>query len=611
MSDKKHIDRLFQEGFKDFEAIPSDAVWENIEAKLNPKKKKRRVIPIWWRYAGAAALLLLLLTVGGVYFNNSDNTPTNHISETENTTRSNTEKDNSTDFDDVKETIANTDSHGNKDLDKPSQQNKTAPLSNDIDISKESLIAETPASNNNKSKKATNTVLKNKQNTINKVLNTERNNAVANNIGKNNNDKIPNKLKNNTAIANNSKDNNTEKLQKALKNGTVITSGSEKENQVIQQNSKSLINKEQTKETINNASKNNHVVANNSEENNDAEKLQKALKNGSDVASGSKKNNQVIQQKSESLINKERTKEIINNASKNNHAIAQTESEKANTETVVNDESEKNKLTIEEAIDKTRNIIEEGEGNVNRWSVTPNAAPVYFNTLGKGSSIDPQFNSNSKSGELNMSYGIGASYAINKKLSVRSGINRVNLGYNTNNVVAFQSVGVSSSSRALQNVNSIKTSSSNTDNSSTSDNVSLVSADNFNSDEVPEAFSTSNTSINQDLGYIEIPLEIQYALSNKKLGINLIGGFSSFFLSNNKIFSESGSGARTLVGKANNINKVSYSANFGLGLNYQVSKKIDLNLEPMFKYQINTFNNTSGDFKPYFIGVYTGFAIKF
>jgi hypothetical protein len=26
---------------------------------------------------------------------------------------------------------------------------------------------------------------------------------------------------------------------------------------------------------------------------------------------------------------------------------------------------------------------------------------------------------------------------------------------------------------------------------------------------------------------------------------------------------------------------------------------------------MNTFNNTSGDFKPYFIGVYTGFAIKF
>ena len=108
-----------------------------------------------------------------------------------------------------------------------------------------------------------------------------------------------------------------------------------------------------------------------------------------------------------------------------------------------------------------------------------------------------------------------------------------------------------------------------------------------------------------------MPLEIQYTLLDKKLGINVIGGFSSFFLSDNKIFSESEGSARTFLGEATNINNVSYSANFGLGLNYQVSKKIDLNLEPMFKYQINTFNNTSGDFKPFFIGVYTGFAIKF
>src|SRR5210317_715009 len=75
MSDKKHIDRLFQEGFKDFEAQPSDAVWKNIESKLNQKKNKRRVIPIWWRYAGVAALLLIFLSVGGLFFNNENNNP--------------------------------------------------------------------------------------------------------------------------------------------------------------------------------------------------------------------------------------------------------------------------------------------------------------------------------------------------------------------------------------------------------------------------------------------------------------------------------------------------------------------------------------------------------
>ena len=75
MSDNKHIDRIFQESFKDFEATPSDAVWNNIEGKL--KKKKRRIIPIWWSYAGIAAILMLFLFIGGIYFSNSE-TNSNH-----------------------------------------------------------------------------------------------------------------------------------------------------------------------------------------------------------------------------------------------------------------------------------------------------------------------------------------------------------------------------------------------------------------------------------------------------------------------------------------------------------------------------------------------------
>jgi hypothetical protein len=71
------------------------------------------------------------------------------------------------------------------------------------------------------------------------------------------------------------------------------------------------------------------------------------------------------------------------------------------------------------------------------------------------------------------------------------------------------------------------------------------------------------------------------------------------------------SGDKSLLGEASNINSTSYSANFGLGLNYNVSEKIKINLEPTFKYQINTFRNTSGDFQPYFIGIYTGLSYKF
>ena len=58
MSERKNIDRLFQEKFKDFEVNPPKDAWANIEAKLDEKKKKR-VIPFWWKLSGAAAVFLI------------------------------------------------------------------------------------------------------------------------------------------------------------------------------------------------------------------------------------------------------------------------------------------------------------------------------------------------------------------------------------------------------------------------------------------------------------------------------------------------------------------------------------------------------------------------
>jgi len=78
MKDKKHIDKLFQEQFQDFEATPPPAVWDRIETQLQETKKERRVIPLWWRVAGVAALLALLLTVGLSVFKNN-HAPSNEI----------------------------------------------------------------------------------------------------------------------------------------------------------------------------------------------------------------------------------------------------------------------------------------------------------------------------------------------------------------------------------------------------------------------------------------------------------------------------------------------------------------------------------------------------
>ena len=216
---------------------------------------------------------------------------------------------------------------------------------------------------------------------------------------------------------------------------------------------------------------------------------------------------------------------------------------------------------------------------------------------------DKQFNENSKSSDINMSYGVVGSYAVSKKLKVRVGVNRVNLSQTTSDVYAF--TGAETAARGIdaefKNI-SFK---------GGEQHISLMSSNMMNRASTPELFNTKFAgNIDQKFGFIEVPLELEYSVLDKKFGINIIGGFSTFILNENEIYADV-DGTTTLIGEANNIKNTSFSANFGLGMDYNLSKKWNVNLEPTFKYQINTFNDTSGDFRPFFIGVYTGLSYKF
>ncbi|WP_138432466.1 hypothetical protein [Winogradskyella algicola] len=246
----------------------------------------------------------------------------------------------------------------------------------------------------------------------------------------------------------------------------------------------------------------------------------------------------------------------------------------------------------------------EKEDEQNRWSIAPNVAPVYYSSLGQGSSIDQQFNGNSKRGDINMSYGITGSYAISNKLKVRAGINRVNLSQSTSNVFALSGSETASRNAEVSVMGNINPRAG-------FENISLMSTDMFDRNTTPEIFnSRSSGNIDQRFGFIEVPLELEYRLLDKKFGLNVIGGFSTFFLNQNEIYADV-DGSSTLIGEANNMNSTSFSANFGLGLDYSLSKQWNFSLEPQFKYQINTFNNTSGNYRPFFIGLYTGLSYKF
>lgn len=229
-----------------------------------------------------------------------------------------------------------------------------------------------------------------------------------------------------------------------------------------------------------------------------------------------------------------------------------------------------------------------------KWSVGPTVAPVYFNTLQSGSPLNRELSDNSKSSDNSLSIGVKVNYQLSPKLFIQSGLNRVDLAYNTNDVNAF----ITSSKNGYNNINTSKP------------GVYLTPGQNAVSN--PKDLNRSGVSgdINQSMQYYELPLEMKYSLYDKKLGLNLVGGFSTMILSDNSVSFISDDGV-TNLGGANNLNNFNFSGNVGVDLDYKINNSWYLNVAPMFKYQFNTYSGDAGDFRPYFFGLYSGLNYKF
>jgi hypothetical protein len=268
---------------------------------------------------------------------------------------------------------------------------------------------------------------------------------------------------------------------------------------------------------------------------------------------------------------------------------------------------EPNKKSIFEEIEHQEKLKKEKVAT-NRWSAGPNVAPVYFNALGEGSPVNSIFTPNTKSGNINMSYGVTVAYAVTKKLTIRSGINKVDYGYDTEDVAFSSSSSLASQNGQLSSIDYAETSNTLTIASN------IVSSEKYTTtnlaQDVTAKSPTRDGFMSQQFGYLELPLELNYALLDKKFGVNIIGGVSSLFLIDNAVSLTSGD-LTTEIGEANNINDLNFSANMGLGLNYNFSQKVRFNVEPIFKYQLNTFSDVNGTFRPYSVGVYSGLTFKF
>jgi hypothetical protein len=231
----------------------------------------------------------------------------------------------------------------------------------------------------------------------------------------------------------------------------------------------------------------------------------------------------------------------------------------------------------------------------NRWWVGPVMAPLIASAIGNDSPIDPKFSNNSKQFKAVTSYGIQAQYAITKHFSVRSGVQSIAFEYSTNDIVFWEGYN----NTHLENVQSpnqlyIQIESGLTNNQTLNKNGN----------------NGIDGQLHQRSSYVEWPVEgIMHWKSNRWF-FECSGGMSTLFLQENRIYLTS-TGISMTVGEASNLSRVHYSANIGLGAGYYLKNDLSLSVSPSFKYQLNTFNNNTGNFTPYVLGFYGGIKYRF
>src|SRR5690554_80599 len=360
--------------------------------------------------------------------------------------------------------------------------------------------------------------------------------------------------------------------------------------QKIDQNSDSSLNSSQ-KSSSNSESDLNTII------------LSPEQKTTSTLASENRKDN-----KSQVLDNYKESNFTDITKQKDNNSNSDDKQLESNTKLPILEQSDEELLaeskSVEQELEEFKKLTEDKSDEnqtetiaLNRWKITPNIAPITMNSITEGSSLSDSFIENPKENVTTLSYGMAFSYAFNKKFNIRTGLNRVSVGYNTNNVEIYATTNIKDVLSHAVNINFNKT----------SENIVVRPENTFTTQ---NDFSPSTGKINQQIGFIEVPVELSYKILDSRFGIELIGGMSTLFLNENEI-SVISQGMSIVLGEADNLNDVHFSTNLGVGFRYQIFQSFEASLEPMFKYQLGTFSKNDGNFKPYILGLYTGLSFKF
>jgi hypothetical protein len=257
------------------------------------------------------------------------------------------------------------------------------------------------------------------------------------------------------------------------------------------------------------------------------------------------------------------------------------------------------------------------EARKNKWSLTAIASPSYYMKTGLGSDdLSSQINSSEKS-KISYSGGVGFAYRINDKLSIQSGLYYTSIGQEIENIYSFAGFRQFDNTKGDHNFEVLTSGGL-----IYTENADVFLLDNsggrvftrFTNDVFDPAKASLlylNNSLHQTFSYLEMPLMLRYKLIDKSFNFNLIGGMSYNLLVNNSVYTFV-NGSKYQVGETGGLNPFMVSSSLGMGMEYNLTRKISLNLEPMFRYYLNPFSEAPGiKTHPYSFGVFSGLSYRF
>jgi hypothetical protein len=253
-----------------------------------------------------------------------------------------------------------------------------------------------------------------------------------------------------------------------------------------------------------------------------------------------------------------------------------------------------------------------------RWSIAALASPAYYSKFSTGSNDLSQQILESEENVISYTGGVSFAFKVNKRLSIQSGLYYSSIGQIVGGISSFGGFQPYDNTKGDRNFEVLTSSGIiYTKNADVflmgSGSVERISTSFTNDvfDPVKSNLSYLNNNLRQNLSYIEFPVLMRYKFIDKAIDLNLVGGISYNMLIKNSV-STMVNGEKYMVGKTDGVNPVSFSSSVGMGMEYSISDKLTLNLEPTFRYYMNPFSHVTGiNVHPYSFGIFSGVSYKF